>query len=380
MRFVKVAGAIALFASFCLAAVSGTVTNSAGGAAISGATVQLLHNGVSATTSSTGTFSLLGSTSINDLGSWAITADVPVLSPQGNEIHLNLRNPSKVTIKTYSVGGKQIGSVEKTYNAGSHSIMPARTNSGIYLYQVIVNGQAYTLKQANVHGNAAYALHQTNVSGEAQNPIAKIAAAAPIWPDTLLVYQPGFGTVKPAVSSSNTTGMNIQLTADPTSCTFRMSDYTNWTDPNAPYYIIKNNTWNDACRSSFTQSLYACSYHYWYVLVTMQNNCGGSGAVKSYPNVQKPYNPAVNFGDFKTLKCRFSESNPHTSGDIFNVSLDVWTNGVSADGCTEFMIWNDNQSQMPAGTQQTNVTVDGRTYTPWVRKMQPGVSGWNGHG
>ena len=135
-------------------------------------------------------------------------------------------------------------------------------------------------------------------------------------------------------------------------------------DPNGGWsdsgYYVHNNMWNSTSYQC-SETLYACSYHSWYVVANM-NNDTGDGAVKTYPNVHKDYDN-VPISSFNTITSTFSATSPHIG--IYNVAFDIWTNGVAAAGSTEFMIWTENYNQVPAGNRVATVTLGGRTYNVW---------------
>ena len=135
-------------------------------------------------------------------------------------------------------------------------------------------------------------------------------------------------------------------------------------DPNGGWsdsgYYVHNNMWNRASYQC-SETLYACSYHSWYVVANMNNNTG-DGAVKTYPNVHKDYNN-VPISSFNTILSTFAATSPHIG--IYNVAFDIWTNGVATTGSTEFMIWTENYNQLPAGSRVATVTLGGRTYNVW---------------
>jgi hypothetical protein len=125
-------------------------------------------------------------------------------------------------------------------------------------------------------------------------------------------------------------------------------------------YYVHNNMWN--CRKySCSETLYACSYHSWYVVANMNNN-SGDGAVKTYPNVHKDYQN-VPIRSFKSITSTFATTSPHVG--IYNVAYDIWTNGIATSGSTEFMIWTENFHQTPAGSRVTTATFGGRNYNVW---------------
>jgi hypothetical protein len=123
-------------------------------------------------------------------------------------------------------------------------------------------------------------------------------------------------------------------------------------------YYVHNNMWNDSAGLG-PETLYACSYHSWYV-VSNQTNSGG--AVKTYPNVHRDYDN-VPIRSFHTLTSTFAATSPHVG--IYDVAYDIWTNGVADPGSTEFMIWTENFHQVPAGDHVTTVTLGGRAYDVW---------------
>ncbi len=125
-------------------------------------------------------------------------------------------------------------------------------------------------------------------------------------------------------------------------------------------YYVHNNMWN--CQKySCSETLYAYSYHRWYVVANMNNN-SGDGAVKSYPNVHKDYKN-VPIRSFKSIASTFAAKSPHVG--IYNVAYDIWTNGIATSGATEFMIWTENFHQTPAGSRAATATFGGRDYNVW---------------
>jgi Glycosyl hydrolase family 12 len=159
-------------------------------------------------------------------------------------------------------------------------------------------------------------------------------------------------------TSSTTTGGGT------TTGTVCMSPVFTTSDPNGGWsdsdYYVHNNMWN--CGSyTCVETLYACSYHSWYVIANT-NNDSGDGAVKSYPNVHKDY-ADVPISSFNSLTSKFAATSPHLG--IYNVAYDIWTNGVATSGSTEFMIWTENFNQTPAGSRVALVTFSGVTYDVW---------------
>ena len=123
-------------------------------------------------------------------------------------------------------------------------------------------------------------------------------------------------------------------------------------------YYVHNNMWN-ASAGLGPETLYACSFHDWYVVSNQTNN---AGAVKTYPNVHKDYSD-VAISSFSALTSSFAATSPHVG--VYDVAYDIWTNGVATAGSTEIMIWTENFKQVPAGSKAATATFDGRAYDVW---------------
>jgi hypothetical protein len=123
-------------------------------------------------------------------------------------------------------------------------------------------------------------------------------------------------------------------------------------------YYVHNNMWNSA-EALGPETLYACSYHNWYVVSKQTNH---AGAVKTYPNVHKDYDN-VRISSFNRIRSTFAATSPHVG--IYNVAYDIWANGVATSGSTEIMIWTENFRQVPAGDKVARVGLGGRTYNVW---------------
>ncbi len=123
-------------------------------------------------------------------------------------------------------------------------------------------------------------------------------------------------------------------------------------------YFVFNNVW-DTDAGPGPQTLYACSYHGWYV-VSDQTNDGG--VVESYPNVQMNFS-SVPVSSFNSLTSTFAERSPHVG--VYEDAYDIWLNGVAMPGDTQIMIWVENYNRVPAGSHVTATTFGGRSYEAW---------------
>jgi hypothetical protein len=123
-------------------------------------------------------------------------------------------------------------------------------------------------------------------------------------------------------------------------------------------YFVFNNMWN-ADAGPGPQTLYACSYHSWYVV---SNQPQGAGAVKTYPNVQMNFNE-VPIASLHGVTSTFAETSPQVG--IYEDAFDIWLNGVATAGSRQIMIWVESYNRTPSGSKVTTTTLGGRTYEVW---------------
>jgi hypothetical protein len=135
-------------------------------------------------------------------------------------------------------------------------------------------------------------------------------------------------------------------------------------------FIVHNKMWN-ASGYRVSQTVEACSYRSWNVIVTADNGTG-DGAVKTYPNVHKDYHDWSTgyeppLSNYPTLSSAFAATGPNSG--IHNIAYDIWLNGVGNGGASnrEVMIWTDNQGQRPAGSVvATGLELGEQTWTLWA--------------
>jgi limonene-1,2-epoxide hydrolase len=336
--------------------ITGTVTDAIGGG-IAGATVSLMSAGISTFTGSGGTFTLLQSTGIRTMQGHAASVSAFVA---GGAIRFFVAEPAAVRIDVYSMSGRLVSTaLDRTLGRGAYSLSPAAegVRSGVYFVKVGIGAWSAVCKMS-LCGSAAVESGLRMLANAAGRPLARKAAVS----DTLVAAKCGYNTFKKFISSYTLSNQVCALTgsgactqSECTSPVFVTSDPSGgWS--NGGYYV-HNNMWNSASYQC-SETLSACSYHNWYVVANMNKNTG-DGAVKTYPNVHKDYNN-VPISSFNGITSTFAETSPHVG--IYDVAYDIWTNGVAAAGCTEFMIWNENYKQVPSGSLAATVTLGGRTY------------------
>jgi Glycosyl hydrolase family 12 len=124
-------------------------------------------------------------------------------------------------------------------------------------------------------------------------------------------------------------------------------------------YFVFNNVW-DTDAGPGPQTLYACSYHSWYVV---SDQADDAGLVESYPNVQMTFN-GVSISSFNSITSTFAERSPHVG--VYEDAYDIWLNGVATPGSTQILIWVDNDNRVPDGSHVTTTTLGDRTYDVWM--------------
>jgi hypothetical protein len=408
MRFIKGAVVLGAAVSFCMADISVLVLDSLNNVPVRNAHVSLKNTPtVADSTNAQGLCTLsTGGSSIVRRSSQEIAPNIPSLSPRG-ELMLNLLAPANVTAKTFSAQGKLLGSMEKMLAAGNHSIAPARTHAGIYLYQVSVNGKVYTLQQTKINGKS-YCRQQAPGSGF----MAKVTAS---FPDSVVVTKPEtyqyFVRQAKSVSSGTVAEMTFKLVpwaedlpVIDNGCNHGSGKQTNelfiynnlWgheanpTDPVFNFYtscpvLQAGDPVTQSCNSSclhMPATARSSNYHYWVVNFNNDNswhNC------KAYLSIQRNYNaetyylaPTTGKTTLTNQTVDFKQSSPHwfpnngehggTSDDRafdWACTFDCFINNQSDSNHNELMVWVDNWHQDPnSGTTRfaSNVTIGGRAY------------------
>ena len=134
-------------------------------------------------------------------------------------------------------------------------------------------------------------------------------------------------------------------------------------------FNIINNVWNVSAEPSATQTLYACSPSSWYVTASMTGSAAGYSysPVVSFPEVQHEIGkPLASLG---TVTSSYASYGLQTPGAIWESAYDLWLNGDPSQGGHEVMIWTDNHSQYPSGSEVSgDVIIDGVSYQLWVQQ------------
>jgi hypothetical protein len=116
-------------------------------------------------------------------------------------------------------------------------------------------------------------------------------------------------------------------------------------------FIVYNNAWNTAAAGP--QRIWADSFHVWGVA----SRQSATGSVKTYPSVQRIFKN-VPVSSFARLSSTFAESMPRTQSFGAEAAYDLWLE----NGNFEVMIWVDNHSRAPAGSQVGRISLDNQEF------------------
>ena len=231
------------------------------------------------------------------------------------------------------------------------------TAGGLTAVSFIGTGTAGGARPAAIRNITVSGTAGAGTSNVASAKMPQIAAAPRI---AVLPKAPASGTAGAARSGSSAAAPPPAPGSG--SCakpSFVTSDqYGMW---NQDPYFVYNNMWGIS-GYHVKQTLYACSSSNWYVVATMDNN-RGDGAVKTYPNSHRDFSNKPVITSQKSITSTFAETSPGTG--IYEDAYDIWLNGIASSGSTEVMIWTENHGQVPAGSDQGTVSIDGRSYTEW---------------
>ncbi len=195
--------------SFCLANISGTVTDT-GTTPIAGAIVQLEKGGQTAISGADGSFTLTTTSAV-----LPVNGKLPQngLSGfiSGNLLNLSIAERAVVEVATFNLSGKLLSTVRKSLDAGSTSILLPYHGAGIYLYKVKSGISEIVLKGNPVGGasNVSAKLSQ----GSFSNSLAKQAKVMAAKNDVIAATKTGYLNYRCIQDNSDTTGIKIKMIA-----------------------------------------------------------------------------------------------------------------------------------------------------------------------
>lgn len=216
MNFQKTLAAGLMVYSACMGQsiqISGIVEDTTTGTGIPNAIVRLVQNGAIDTTDNTGAFSLVAQISgAADLRTGALAPVSPEISSQG-AICFTLARQERVSIQTYSAEGRQIGVIDRTYQAGSHSVTLSPAPNCICLHRICIGGKIFVL--VSLRGGNVSRPDQAAQQGSERQSLAKHAATLAVIKDTITVSLANYITKRIPVTQSVISGLQISLAKPP---------------------------------------------------------------------------------------------------------------------------------------------------------------------
>jgi formylglycine-generating enzyme required for sulfatase activity len=171
--------------------------------------VKLVNAGLTATSGSDGSFSLLvGSVGVHGQNT-QLKQQASVVTIGNGCLRVNIPSSSTVEIIAYTLQGKAISKTRTLMDAGTHSITLPRISAGVYLYKLKVGNSEFTIKRPLVDGVS----HGTalSVQGPSSNVLTKKAKSADAFTDAILATKAGYLSFLRKVTNSDIGNMEIVI-------------------------------------------------------------------------------------------------------------------------------------------------------------------------
>ena len=214
MSIIKALSAGLFAVSVCIAqisvTISGKVTDSTGVTPIAGATVRLEKGGLPTTSGADGSFTITGTvgiitTNFNKTLSGKITASL-----HNGYMILSLREKSDVEISLYTIQGKELSSIHKTLDIGSHSVvMPTTTAAGVCFYRISAGNEEFVLKSNTLTGVSRGAALPNQ--GTSPTALTRQVESYVPFDDVIKVEKEGYLNCRETVTNSVTSGLVIKM-------------------------------------------------------------------------------------------------------------------------------------------------------------------------
>ena len=210
MNIIKALLALSISLSVCIAQdinISGKVTDTNGNS-IEGAIVWLVKYQYKDTTDANGDFTLTGAIGINDQINQQITYKLSA-TIKNSLLFINIQEKSAVEITTYSLQGKVISSINKTMDAGTHSIPLSHVGAGVYLYKIKSGRSEFVLK--------SYSIDKVSDGAVASSPdssssaLVRYAISKKPINDIIIASKLGYLNNRIEVTNSDTSGILMKM-------------------------------------------------------------------------------------------------------------------------------------------------------------------------
>jgi uncharacterized protein (TIGR02145 family) len=210
MSIIKALFAVSGAISICIAQsvnISGKVTGLFQDP-IPGASVSLVKGGQSTTTEYDGSFTLTGTSIITGQDKHT-NPHMQFVTPNSGLLYVNLNSKSVLDIVTYTLQARVVSTVQKTMDAGTHSIALPRGASGVYLYKVRSGSNDFLIRNHSIGGVSVGTT--VSVQGSSSNVLAKRAKINTAINDVIAVTKGGYLNYRVEVTNSDTSGIEIKM-------------------------------------------------------------------------------------------------------------------------------------------------------------------------
>jgi len=179
-----------------------------GGTPIAMAAVMLEKHGYKDTTDVTGNFLLTGAVGIND----QINQQIPYklsAAIKNSLLFINIQEKSAVEITTYTLQGKVISAINKTMDAGTHSIALPHVGAGVYFYKIKAGSSEFVLKDISINrlsDRSALYVQDLPITALTKNTMNRDSIN-----DVIAVAKAGYLNYRVIVTNSDTSGIEIKM-------------------------------------------------------------------------------------------------------------------------------------------------------------------------
>jgi uncharacterized protein (TIGR02145 family) len=202
---------IGIFAvSVCVAQnviyIRGTVTDT-GGTPIPGAMVRLENAGWATITQVNGNF-YLGNVGVLRQDNQSLPQKLSARIHNGL-LSINVAEKSVVEITAFDLTGKALSTVQKTMEAGNHSLALPTMGAGVHLYKVQAGSSEFLIKShsfGKVSGGAT-----VSIQGSFSNAIVKQTKSNAVINDVIAATKGGYLNYRVTVTNSETSGVVIKM-------------------------------------------------------------------------------------------------------------------------------------------------------------------------
>ncbi len=210
MTIIKTLSAVIIALSICIAQnynISGTVTDT-GGTAIAGAAVKLEKANLTATTETDGSFILVNTNLIKDQINKSTHPKLYAKMNNG-KVHITLAEKSSVGIICYNLKGEALSTVQKTMEAGTHSITLSPIGAGVYLYKIKSGTNELIIKSPSIgriSGGTTLITQSLTPAAFASHPKRHSTIN-----DVIAVTKEGYLNYRVIVTNSDTSNIKIKM-------------------------------------------------------------------------------------------------------------------------------------------------------------------------